>query len=252
MSSHPGTCGRCWERGHNVRSCPKPEGYDPIAEFQASERERLGAPGGVTVATPKRPAPAADEHVVERNPHWLALRGVARDARAYARSIRARTERGELPRGGPTAEWLLDHVREVETFADAAGLLANEPATAAAPRPASEGVVPCDFAVQATDYEALCIWKEWHERVSWEQEYAGTIREVGRVGDDPVCVQLTWNVVAGRRVVFYWASSRVVDYRMVDAWVRAHAMTPNATHGDAMNFHVVAHAIERANEAARG
>lgn len=80
------------------------------------------------MTTPKRPEPAADAATTQRNPHWLALRGVARDARDFARSVRGRMERGELPRGGETAEWLLDHVREVEVFAQQADVLANAPA----------------------------------------------------------------------------------------------------------------------------
>lgn len=113
------------------------------------------------------------------------------------------------------------------------------------------GIEACDYAVEATDFEALCLWREWHERVTWEQESRGVLHTIGHVADMPVCVQLSWNVVAGRRVVFYHASSQVVDHRAVDAWVRAHAMTPRGTHADAMNFHIVAHEIARANEATR-
>lgn len=111
----------------------------------------------------------------------------------------------------------------------------------------SDAIVPCDFAVEASDFEALCIWEKWHERVTWEQGREGRLCTIGHVNDMPVCVQLTWNFVAGRRVVFYHATSQVVDHRMVDAWVRAHAMTPRGMHTDAMNFHIVAHEIERAN-----
>jgi hypothetical protein len=122
--------------------------------------------------------------------------------------------------------------------------------TAAALASRSDAIVPCDFAVEATDYERLCLWREWHDeqrRVTWQEESRGLLVTVGHVGDRPVCVCLCWATIDGRRVVFYHASSQIVDHPTVEAWVRATAMTPGGTHTNAMNFHVVAHAIERAN-----
>jgi hypothetical protein len=107
----------------------------------------------------------------------------------------------------------------------------------------------CDYAVEATDYEALCLWREWHGEVRWEQEREGVLHTIGRCAGKPVAVTVTWSRINGRRVAFYHASSQVVDHAMVERWVRGELMTPLGTHCDAMNFHRVRDAIRDANHA---
>lgn len=108
---------------------------------------------------------------------------------------------------------------------------------------------PCGFACEATDFEHLALWQRWHEHVRWEQIREGRAYEIGTLDRRPICVCVFWAVIAGQRVVFYHGCSLLVDHAMVQRWVRANVLTPGGTHANAMNFHNVLLAIQRANEA---
>lgn len=104
----------------------------------------------------------------------------------------------------------------------------------------------CDVmgAVEANSYETLCLWEECHKHLgkSWLQNNCGLMEQIGTIDDKPVCLSLFTNVVDGHKVLFFDATSQVVDHRMVDAWLVAN-LPPSAFHGDrvnrtdAMNFH---------------
>lgn len=91
--------------------------------------------------------------------------------------------------------------------------------------------------VEATDYETLALWREWHERLSveWRQLPTGFWAQVGRAGRMPVVVSLHGAIVQGRKIMFYEATSLVVDQRMVDKWLAKHL--PGVPKTNAMNFH---------------
>lgn len=105
-----------------------------------------------------------------------------------------------------------------------------------------------DFGCAATGCDQHDIWRNWHEHVTWQQENMGHWQKIGECGGHPVCISLFWNVVNGRRVLFYEGTSRVVDYEMIERWAREYALNPGAETAVAMNFHNVARAIDKANE----
>lgn len=105
------------------------------------------------------------------------------------------------------------------------------------------------FLVEATDFERLILWERWHETHSWVQDYKGYWIEVGQVLDMPVGINLTWVLINGHRVLFYQGVSRMLDYEMIQNWLRAHYpifwdQETRWAHCDAMNFHLCMHAIE--------
>jgi hypothetical protein len=108
-------------------------------------------------------------------------------------------------------------------------------------------LTPCDYAVEATDYERLCVWREWHAPVQWEDEHEGRLCTIGELDGRPIAVCVSWSRVEGRRVAFYHASSQLVDHVVVERWVRSKLLKPGGTHSDAMNFHIVMQAIQGAN-----
>jgi len=119
------------------------------------------------------------------------------------------------------------------------------------------------FLVEATDFEALCLWSEWaeeahdkdgplrhrHRRIPWQQISLGYGETVGHFGRMPVAVSVTFARVLGQIIVFYEATSQVVDHRMVDKWLTT-AFPASRGKTNATNFHICVHELERARDAA--
>ncbi len=107
------------------------------------------------------------------------------------------------------------------------------------------------FLVNADSFGHFALWRETHDMVDWVQDNPGTMQTVGFVGDRPVTVSLTWDIIGGQRVLFWYGASQIVDYRMIEAWLREHTHPPKWDGGrriawcDAMNFH---HCLEALKE----
>lgn len=95
------------------------------------------------------------------------------------------------------------------------------------------------YVVQATSYEQLCLWKDWHRHVSWVQDNPGWGKNVGYVGGLPCVISVSWIIINGCYVMFYTDESQVVDHRMIERWLKENC-NPQAegrrAHCDAMNF----------------
>lgn len=115
------------------------------------------------------------------------------------------------------------------------------------------------FVVEATSCECQFLWEWWsedalyrdspHRRVSWEQLNPGWFETVGHCGDSPICVNVWWNRINGVLVMFWEATSELVDFKIVRAWIEKQcsprwAGETRLAHTDANNFHHVLHAIE--------
>jgi len=99
-------------------------------------------------------------------------------------------------------------------------------------------------AVEATSFEKLCLWSEYNERkLQWEDSPFGILFKVGEVDSRPVYVSLTTAIVAGKKILFYNATSEIVDYNMIEEWLKdvlpesARQITGFVNKTDAMNFH---------------
>lgn len=98
------------------------------------------------------------------------------------------------------------------------------------------------YRIEATDFEQLSLWKEnndfpegHHMKVKWEQDCLGFWREIGHIAGHPVCISCSFTKLNGKRIVFYNATSMVVDYAMVEEWINKQC--PEGTHKtDPMNF----------------
>ena len=93
--------------------------------------------------------------------------------------------------------------------------------------------------VEATGYEKLALWQEWHvaDKRPWIQGRSGLSEQIGTVAGLPVCLSLLVDTVNGHRILFWEATSRVVDYEMARRWLD-HVLPPTAKNRtDAMNFH---------------
>ena len=116
------------------------------------------------------------------------------------------------------------------------------------------------FLVEATSTEVFMLWKEWfhnpdprhpHMKVAtWEQDNPGTMLQIGTCSRRPVCVSVEYNIIEGKRVLFYHGCSQVVDHLMIEEWLQywtlkkiRHDGGHRWSHCDAMNFHNCVHAL---------
>lgn len=100
----------------------------------------------------------------------------------------------------------------------------------------------CAYLVEADGFAVMSLWADWHKRVPWEQLNPGFGEEIGRLARKPVCASVAFNRIGGHVVGFYEATSRVVDWQMVEDWTKR---TFKRSRGkvDAMNFHNCIHAL---------
>jgi hypothetical protein len=112
-------------------------------------------------------------------------------------------------------------------------------------------------AIEATSCEQHSLWERYTEYgVEWKQHPAGLLETVGTLADMPVCISLHTNDVGGAKILFYHATSQVVDHRMIDKWLEenmpdsARREDGHINKTDATNSHIVARFVKRATVAA--
>lgn len=105
------------------------------------------------------------------------------------------------------------------------------------------------LTVEATSFERSCLWERFAEearrfhptspmpRVLWEQDSSGWLSDVGHIEDSPVCISVMFARIAGHMVLFWEATSIMVNHTMIADWllnnVPAHA---RGHHCDAGGF----------------
>lgn len=107
------------------------------------------------------------------------------------------------------------------------------------------------FCVEATDYEKLLLWEKYHNHRSWVQDSRGLHLTVGSLDNRPVAINCFWNIIDGRRILFWSACSQVVDHLQIEKWFDENC-TPiwdgnRQARCDAMNFHHCMRAIDIKN-----
>lgn len=102
--------------------------------------------------------------------------------------------------------------------------------------------------VEANSYERHALWKECKGERTWKETGWGLGETVGHLADTPVFVSLLVDTVDGHRILFWHATSQVVDHRMIEAWLTKtmprsaftdDGGTVRLNKVDAMNFHNV-------------
>lgn len=108
-----------------------------------------------------------------------------------------------------------------------------------------EGVVG---VVEATSFEKMKLWDQYknEKKVSWVESGTGYLETVGTILDRPVCLSMFTNVVDGHKILFIEATSQLVDWVMIDEWLKENlpesAFQENGIYinkQNAMNFHNV-------------
>jgi hypothetical protein len=117
------------------------------------------------------------------------------------------------------------------------------------------------FVVEATSFEMQCLWAETSPESNyrrfaprrWEQVHPGWLVTVGELDSRPICVSMCWNRIDGQLVMFWEATSQVVDTIQIEKWLSQHFNgkwdngTREAT-ANAANFHHCLNAIDDANK----
>jgi len=109
--------------------------------------------------------------------------------------------------------------------------------------------------VEASSYESMMLWSENHKKYDWKEGRSGFLVTVGFIGTKPVCISVLTPVINGHKLLFWHATSTVVDYDMIRKWIELAAPETAYSHGhlnntDAMNFHNVLHQADRMKEEA--
>ena len=108
----------------------------------------------------------------------------------------------------------------------------------------------CVYAVEANSTEEMYIWERFcgpnsawgpEKRIKWEQDF-GWLETVGHLDDSPICISIFIHKLDGYPVLFWHATSQLVDYVMIDEWFRERA--PHLQQTDAMSIHHALHHIE--------
>jgi hypothetical protein len=104
-----------------------------------------------------------------------------------------------------------------------------------------------EYVVEATSTEQYYLWKDASPNCKWEQGMSGLAIEVGKLGGPlqekrPIVITCQWNRINGMDVLFWEATSRLVDYRMIEEWFKQNCYPYEHSSGkaakcDAMNFH---------------
>ena len=118
-----------------------------------------------------------------------------------------------------------------------------------------------DYRVEADAFSYQSLWQDWsdnpvavrygareHRRVTWESDLAGLGVIVGEVAGRPVFLSLRRAKVNGSAVLFWHATSVVVDHDLIEEWFLREAAGVPGT--DAQNFiHAVDAGTERKGDA---
>lgn len=76
--------------------------------------------------------------------------------------------------------------------------------------------------VEATDFERQCLWEKNHKHMKWESDSLGFLPTVGLHGNDPVVISLFTAKIDGHKILFWHATSQIVNYRIITAWFQKH------------------------------
>ena len=103
-----------------------------------------------------------------------------------------------------------------------------------------EALFPLAHAlVEATHFEKFALWKEYHHRKEehlWVDHSQGFSLQIGTLDNRPVWITCWSAIIEGKFIVFYECTSQVVDWLMIETWLKAN-FKANIKMVDAMNFH---------------
>jgi hypothetical protein len=120
------------------------------------------------------------------------------------------------------------------------------------------------FAVEASIYEQHLLWQQFAleadhlsrlkgasdvHRIQWKSHLTGEGKTIGMVAGRPISLMFSWDTLRGKKIVFWWATSELVDHKMANDWLHLHlplligTTTQRWLFTDAQNFHLALHHV---------
>lgn len=107
------------------------------------------------------------------------------------------------------------------------------------------------FLVEANSNEQHLLWERYHYKPiypdtyvkSWEQISMGHGIHIGSIDERPIVVSIMYAILNGKRVMFYYGVSQLVDHKMIEDWLTMYTHDikwdngSRWAHCDATNFH---------------
>lgn len=103
------------------------------------------------------------------------------------------------------------------------------------------------YFIETTSYEKQKVWELYHEKTNWESDGEGVYRQIGWIGNPKkeriVSVHFGFAKIYGKRICFYEAATRFVDWAMIEKYIKTNYR--NIPLGSASNFHNVKNALHK-------
>jgi uncharacterized protein YkvS len=97
-----------------------------------------------------------------------------------------------------------------------------------------EGV---EGVVEANGNEKLNIWESYRENYNekdWVSNNGGILETVGYLDERPICISLYVDTIKGKKILFWHATSQLVDHLLIDKWLDLNL--PSIKRTNAMNW----------------
>lgn len=108
-------------------------------------------------------------------------------------------------------------------------------------------IMQCVFRVEASSFELQVLCARYGNRL--ELENHGVATNIGNLDGRPIVISLMFGTFDDQHVLFWHATSQLVDYKMIDDWFccnTPHLRGPDKA-TDATNFHIYKHDILKQN-----
>lgn len=99
-----------------------------------------------------------------------------------------------------------------------------------------EWLATVSSVVEANSFEHLSLWQKFKEKVTWKENNSGLLFTLGKIENRPICICLNHAIINDKIVLFFEATSQLVDYIMIDEFFKTKC--PHLKrYWDAQNFH---------------
>ncbi len=95
----------------------------------------------------------------------------------------------------------------------------------------------------ASSDDSFHVWETWHDKVDWASNNFGLLETVGTLDGRPICINLSTATIEGFKVLFYYPTSELVDWAMIENWVNLNLS--GVEKSDASNAHNIIHHLQR-------
>lgn len=99
-----------------------------------------------------------------------------------------------------------------------------------------EGLKQTFGLIEATSAERQHIWERWSKDkgFTWEQQ-GGFFVTVGILLERPICISVLFVRINGKLILFWYATSELVDYVMITEWLKKNLPDVYHRRSDATN-----------------